>query len=59
VFETQTQEPLACGNTARGLEGTQVLFRISDEIAWPAPDAAGAGIDGSLREVVALAHRND
>jgi type VI secretion system secreted protein Hcp len=49
VIETQTQGPLACGNTARGLEGTQTLLGISDEIALPAGDATGGDPGGALQ----------
>lgn len=49
VIETQTQGPLACGNTARGLEGTQPLLGISDEIAQPAADVAGGDSGGALQ----------
>ena len=42
VIETQTQGPLTCGNTARGLEGTQALLGISDEIGLPRPRARAA-----------------
>ena len=49
VIETQTQGPLACGNTARGLEGTQALLGISDEILLPSPEAAGGDPGGALQ----------
>ena len=49
VIETQTQGPLACGNTARGLEGTQTLFGISDEMALPAADVTGGDPGGALQ----------
>jgi type VI secretion system secreted protein Hcp len=49
VIETQTQGPLACGNTTRGLEGTQTLLGISDEIALAANDAAGGDPGGALQ----------
>jgi type VI secretion system secreted protein Hcp len=49
VIETQAQGPLTCGNTARGLEGTQTLLGISDEIALPSADAAGGDADGGLQ----------
>ena len=45
VIETQTQGPLACGNTARGLEGTQPLLGISDEILLPAAEGVSGGGD--------------
>jgi type VI secretion system secreted protein Hcp len=45
VIETQTQGPLACGNTARGLEGTQPLLGISDEILLPAAEGPSGGSD--------------
>ena len=47
VIETQGQGPLTCGNTARGLEGTQVLLGISDEIALSGAEA-GADPGGAL-----------
>ncbi len=47
VIETQTHGPLTCGNTARGLEGTQVLLGISDEIALSGSEA-GADPGGTL-----------
>lgn len=49
VIETQTQGPLACGNTARGLEGTQPLLGISDEILLPAAEGAGSDPAGPLQ----------
>jgi type VI secretion system secreted protein Hcp len=49
VIETQTQGPLACGNTTRGLEGTQTLLGISDEIVSPAADAASGDPGGALQ----------
>ena len=49
VIETQTQGPLACGNTARGLEGTQTLLGISDEIVLPAGDVGGGDPGGALQ----------
>lgn len=49
VIETQTQGPLTCGNTARGLEGTQTLLGISDEIVLPPVDAAGGDPGGGLQ----------
>ena len=49
VIETQMQGPLACGNTARGLEGTQTLLGISDEVGVPAVDVASDGVGGTRR----------
>jgi type VI secretion system secreted protein Hcp len=49
VIETQTQGPLACGNTARGLEGTQTLLGISDEILLPSAEGAGGDPGGALQ----------
>src|SRR5262245_9925554 len=49
VIETQTQGPLTCGNTARGLEGTQLLLGISDEITVSSADGAGGDPSGSLQ----------
>jgi type VI secretion system Hcp family effector len=49
VIETQTQGPLTCGNTARGLEGTQALLGISDEMALSAPDVASGDLGGPLQ----------
>ena len=49
VIETQMQGPLACGNTTRGLEGTQTLLGISDEVGVPAVEAASDGVGGTLR----------
>jgi type VI secretion system secreted protein Hcp len=49
VIETQTQGPLACGNTTRGLEGTQTLLGISDEIVSSAADAASGDPGGALQ----------
>ena len=49
VIETQTQGPLACGNTMRGLEGTQTLLGISDEITLSAADVAGGDPGGALQ----------
>jgi type VI secretion system secreted protein Hcp len=49
VIETQTRGPLACGNTARGLEGTQTLLGISDEIVLPAADVTGGEPGGALQ----------
>src|SRR5688572_17258413 len=49
VIETQTQGPLTCGNTARGLEGTQALLGISDEIGLPAAESAGGDPGGGLQ----------
>lgn len=41
IIETETQGPLACGSTVAGLEGSQTLLGITDEIV--APGAAGPG----------------
>lgn len=49
VIETQTQGPLACGNTTRGLEGTQTLLGISDEIALPSTEGTGGDPGGTLQ----------
>lgn len=49
VIETQTQGPLTCGNTTRGLEGTQTLLGISDEIVLPGADGAGIDPGGALQ----------
>ena len=49
VIETQTQGPLACGNTAKGLEGTQTLLGISDEVALSTADAASGDLGGALQ----------
>lgn len=49
IIETQTQGPLTCGNTVRGLEGTQPLFGISDEIVLPSADGAGLDPSGTLQ----------
>ena len=56
VIETQTQGPLACGNTARGLEGTQTLLGISDEIVSLAADAASGdpGVALQVRPLVVI-----
>jgi type VI secretion system secreted protein Hcp len=51
VIETQSQGPLACGNTARGLEGTQTLLGISDEILLPSAEGAGGGDPGGALQV--------
>ncbi len=48
VIETQAQGPLTCGNTARGLEGTQVLLGISDEISLPVAEG-GVEPGGALQ----------
>ena len=47
VIETQSQGPLACGNTAQGQEGTQTLLGISDEIALPAADVTSGDLGGA------------
>jgi type VI secretion system secreted protein Hcp len=49
VIETQSQGPLACGNTARGLEGTQTLLGISDEILLPSAEGVGGDPSGALQ----------
>jgi type VI secretion system secreted protein Hcp len=49
VIETQMQGPLTCGNLTRGLEGTQTLLGISDEIGVPTTDGASGSPDGTLR----------
>jgi type VI secretion system Hcp family effector len=49
VIETQMQGPLACGNTTRGLEGTQTLLGISDEVGVPTVEVASDAAGGTLR----------
>jgi type VI secretion system secreted protein Hcp len=49
VIETQTRGPLACGNTTRGLEGTQPLLGLSDEIAASTGDVLDGDLGGPLQ----------
>jgi type VI secretion system Hcp family effector len=44
VIETQTQGPLTCSNRTRGLEGTQPLLGMSDEMGLPASGDPGEAV---------------
>ena len=43
IIETESQGPLDCGNRARGFEGTDVLYGLSDELAAPGTDTMTGG----------------
>ena len=43
IIETESRGPLDCGNRARGFEGTDVLYGLSDELAAPGTDTMTGG----------------
>ncbi len=44
IIETQSRGRLDCGNRTRGLEGTQILIGVSDELVMPGTDASAGEI---------------
>src|SRR5262245_56971097 len=52
VIETQTQGPLDCGNRTRGLEGTDVLYGLTDEATAPTADTIDRGVNAQARPIV-------